>query len=321
MSLRTELLQLLPKVSDEAEYERLWRDDDIWAPLVRAIAAHHGLRAAPERYRSGTAVAYRLGDAVLKLYPPFAAGDADLERWVLERIEGVEGLPSPRPLAVTRLGDWSYLLMTHLPGTPIDGLWAALPAPNRQALGHQIGRLARALHSVSPAGLPRLDDDWSAFRRHCRERAEHYHVARGFPAERSGELSALLRDLDREPEVDDGPVLLHTELGPGHLLVDRHDADRVTGLFDFAEARAGLPEYDLAAVGLLVTRGDRAAFRAVLDGYQLPESRRGAALVRRLLRHALLHQYGHLSFYFSASPVPDPSDLHAAGEHWFGHAP
>ena len=63
------------------------------------------------------------------------------------------------------------------------------------------------------------------------------------------ELSALLQELDGEPEPDDAQVLLHTEIGPSHVLMD---SAQVTGLFDFAEARAGLPEYDLAAVGLLL---------------------------------------------------------------------
>jgi hygromycin-B 7''-O-kinase len=311
-----ELVCTLPQVKDEEHYQQLWREDAPWESLVKALAERHGLKDPPERYHSGTAVAYRLGDAVLKLYPPISAGDAELETWVLNRLAADSTVPSPRPIAAHRLGEWSYLLMTRLGGTPIEEQWPALTLAHRKEIGHQVGVITRALHGVSPTGLPRLDDDWQTFRGYCRERAPQHHLERGFAAERGAELVALLQELDGEPEPDDAQVLLHTEIGPSHVLMD---SARVTGLFDFAEARAGLPEYDLAAVGLLVTRGDRAAFRAVLDGYGLPQSRRGRPLVRRLLRHALLHRHGHLAFYLHASPVPNPADLWAAGEHWFGH--
>jgi hygromycin-B 7''-O-kinase len=176
--------------------------------------------------------------------------------------------------------------------------------------------MTRALHAAPCEGLPRLDDDWATFRAVCRERVLRRNLEKGFPQERASELEALLGELDAEPEVPDALALVHTELGPGHLLVEH---GRLSGVFDFAEARAGLPEYDFAALGIFVTRGDRAAFRACLDAYGLPAERRGPALVRRLLRHALLHQYGHLALYLRVTPVPDPHDLHAAAEHWFGH--
>lgn len=95
--------------------------------------------------------------------------------------------------------------------------------------------------------------------------------------------------------------------------------DRITGLIDFAEAREGPAEYDIAAVGLFVTSGDAAAFRAFLDGYGVPEARRGKPLMRRLMRHTLLHEYGHLTFYLSHSPALLQAPLETLAEHWFAH--
>jgi hygromycin-B 7''-O-kinase len=309
-------MALLPDPEDEAHYELLWSQEAPWQRAVQTLAARHGLAGTPERYRSGTAVVYRLGEAVLKLYGPLAAGDSDVEVEVLARLTRAGTVPAPRLLARGREGEWTYVVMSRLAGVPIDDVWAQRSAIERVALAYAAGQVAHALHAVPCAGLPRLDDDWATFRASCRERALRRNLERGLPAERAAELERVLAELDAEPEVEDAHVLLHTELGPGHLLVD---GAQLSGLFDFAEARAGLPEYDLAAAGLFVTRGDQAAFRALLDGYGLPAARRGPALVRRLFRHALLHQYGHLRFYLERSPVPEPSDLWAAAEHWFAH--
>jgi hygromycin-B 7''-O-kinase len=308
-------MTLLPSI-DASTYEQLWSDDRHWLPAVHAIAARHGLSQAPARYRSGTALAYRLDDLVLKLYPPFAAHDCQLEASVLARLNHVAELPAPRHVADGELEGYAYLLMTRLAGEPIDALWPSLSPVSRVELARAIGALTRALHGARADALPRADQDFAAFRTAMRARALSHHVGRGFPVERKGELSALLVQLDREPEPSGPHVLLHTELGPGHLLVDQ---GRISGLFDFAEARSGPAEYDFAAVGLFVTRGDRAAFAAFLDSYGQPAELRGPALVRRLMRHALLHQYGHLSFYLKASPVPHADGLGALAEHWFAH--
>ena len=80
----------------------------------------------------------------------------------------------------------------------------------------------------------------------------------------------------------------------------------------------GCREYDFAAVGLLITQGDAAAFDAFLDGYGVDPAERGDALLRRLLRHALLHRYGRLSWYLARVPPPQRT-LEAAAQFWFGH--
>ena len=309
-------MSLFPQSLDEPTYAQLWPDDRHWLDAVRVLAERHGLSAQPVRYRSGTALAYRLGELVLKLYPPFYAHDCRLEASVLARLNEVADVPSPRHVADGTLEGFRYLLMTRLPGEPIDLLWPGLAAHLRVELCHSIGVLTRALHGAPADALPRPDPDFAAFRTAMRERALSHHIGRGFAREREAELAALLEELDGEPEPGAAEVLLHTELGPGHLLVDQ---GRISGLFDFAEARRGPAEYDFAAVGLFVTRGDRAAFAAFLDGYGQPAHLRGPGLVRRLMRHALLHQYGHLSFYLKAWPAPHSEELWALAQHWFAH--
>jgi hygromycin-B 7''-O-kinase len=306
----------LPREMDPASYERAWGNDAFFAAAVQAIRRAHALRAQPVRYPTGTAVTYRLGDAVLKLYPPFSAADAGLEIEVLTRLLTLPQLPGPRHLADGALGGFRYLLMSHLPGEPIEQGWAELSATSRIQLAHEAGALVHQLHKVSSSALPRANGDWNAFRAAMRARALEHHVRRGLPAERAPELRALLETLDSEPEPDSACVLLHTELGPGHMLVEH---GHITGLIDFAEAREGPAEYDIAAVGPFITCGDAAAFRAFLDGYGVPESRRGKPLMRRLMRHTLLHEYGHLTFYLRHRPLPPQAPLETLAEHWFAH--
>src|SRR6266540_6223054 len=53
------------------------------------------------------------------------------------------------------------------------------------------------------------------------------------------------------------PVLLHTEVMREHLLVTPHpDGWSLSGLLDFEPAMRGAREYEFAAVGLFVSRGD-----------------------------------------------------------------
>lgn len=306
----------LPYVASAEDYESISSDDARFEPAVRELALDLGMREQPQRYPTGTALAYRLGEAVLKLYPPPYASDAALEREVLLRAASDPDLPVPRVLAHGERDGWRYLLMTRLLGTPIEQSARALSSSAFCALMERVGGAVRRLHAVSAQGLPRTDAVWDSFRARCRLRAVSHHVQRGFAAERTKELADFLAQLDGDTTSDGGHVLLHTELGPGHVLVE---GERLTGLFDFGEARQGPHAYDFAAVGLFLTRGDALAFRAFLDGYGVDPAQRGEGLVRCLMRHALLHPYGHLTFYFGRSPPPDERDLASAARYWFGH--
>jgi len=148
------------------------------------------------------------------------------------------------------------------------------------------------MHALDAAGLEALDDDFASFRAACLAACTAKEARAGLASPWREQHAAYLQQPFEERRVT--PRLLHTELGPGHVWVED---GQVTGLFDFADARLGDPEYDFAAVGLFITRGDAAAFGAFLDGYGTPVEERNPALQDRLLRHALLHRYGSLAWY------------------------
>jgi Ser/Thr protein kinase RdoA (MazF antagonist) len=88
--------------------------------------------------------------------------------------------------------------------------------------------------------------------------------------------AALTRELEQavRPRFDllalcEAPVLLHQDFQPGNVLAER-SADgllRLTGLIDFANARAGDPLMDLATALSCCTHEDPTSRAPLIDGY------------------------------------------------------
>jgi hygromycin-B 7''-O-kinase len=88
-----------------------------------------------------------------------------------------------------------------------------------------------------------------------------------------------------------------------HLLVTPHpDGWSVSGLLDFEPAMRGAAEYEFAAVGLFVSRGDAGFLRRLFLTYGYDSHQLDDALPRRLLAYALLHRYSDLPWYLEQLP-------------------
>jgi hygromycin-B 7''-O-kinase len=204
---------------------------------------------------------------------------------------------------------------TRLPGRPIDAIWDELDADVRIRLATRLGTAIRELHRRPCDTLAQATEPWPQFRRTQRARCRQAEADKGLAPDWLAQVDRYWPRLDEIPEATTMSSLLHTEIGPSHVLVDDH---RITGLIDFGDARVGDPEYDLAPVGMFVTRGDAAAFRAFcvaygLDAEHLADPDRPA----RLLRHALLHRYATLAWYLETLRPPAHS-LDELAEYWFG---
>lgn len=306
---------MLPVPQSETEYERLAAEYD-FGPAVAHLAHAHQLRGECSRYAEGTAVVHAVGEHVIKLYPPLYGADADVEASVLAALRDEPGVPAPPFVVRGKLGEWPFVVMGRLGGEVVDDLWPTLPAEERRACARNLGHVLSALHGTDVRGLPELDHDWDSFQQRMRERGASHHLAYTLQQPYRAQLEGYLEELRGEPEAPFEPALLHTEVGPGHVL---WDGSVVCGLFDFGESVVGDPEYDVATVGVFVTRGDAGAFTAFLDAYGLPPDRRGPGLVRRLMRHCLQHRYGRLGWYLERVPAPGASDLREVAQFWFGH--
>lgn len=307
----------LPHIDEAAAFDALLFRPEQWIDAIDAIRQRHGLTEPFSQSANGSTVVFLSERWCIKLCPPLPSYLDSHRREVvaLEYIAG--GLPicTPEVVAQGTLGDWRYFVSTRLRGRPIDALWDGLEPKDRRELATQLGEAIRELHRLEGGPVAHITEAWDEFRASQRARCLDPDKSEGLPPQRLSEVESYLRRLDgiREPSL--APGLLHTELGPSHVLVEE---GRITGLIDFGDTMVGDPEYDLAPVGLFVTRGDRAAFRAFCLAYgfvedTLADPQRPA----RLLRHALLHRYGTLAWYLEVL-TPPPGSLEDLATYWFG---
>lgn len=312
-------MSVLPKVDDPAAFQRLLFRAGQWADAITAVRQRHGLKEDFVQSRDGSTVVFLSDARCIKLAPPFPGFLASQRREVeaLRCIGGGLPIPTPELVATGEIDGWPYFVSTRLAGRPIDAVWDDLDRTVRIELATQLGEAIGALHRVRGHAVASVTDPWPAFRAQQRARCIDLERSKGLSPERLAEIERYLERLDRIVEPSSDPALLHTEIGPSHVLV--RDG-RITGLIDFGDAMVGDPEYDLAPVGMFVTRGDRAAFRAFSRAHSgsedtLLDPHRPA----RLLRHALLHRYGTLAWYLEVLNPP-PGSLDDLAMHWFGVA-
>jgi hygromycin-B 7''-O-kinase len=309
----------LPPAATEEQLAAIGRDEAVLRPGVERLCAL--LRVNPDdltRYPSGSRPVYAAGDLVLKLFPPVTGWpDQRVEARVLAAAAGQLPVPTPRVHASGKHDGWGYLLMSRLPGVPLDTAWDQVPAAGRDRLARQLGESLAALHRLPP---PQVNDwqpgDWPAFVAGQRAQCVSEQRALGLPALWADQLPGFLDGvaLPARP-----PVLLHTEVMRQHLLVteDREGAWRLSGLIDFEPAMRGDREYEFVGVGAFVAEGDARFLGQTLTSYGYQPDQLGPDLRRRLLALAILHRYSNLSWWMQRLPEPARPTLDALADCWF----
>jgi hypothetical protein len=120
----------LPADPSVANFDALQEDAARWIGVVAALGARYsGAPAVPAG--DGTVLVALLGrELVLKLYPPFLRNHFEFERAMLGHLQGRLTLPTPHLVDSAEHAGWPYLVMTQLPGTPLDRVWGTpYPAP------------------------------------------------------------------------------------------------------------------------------------------------------------------------------------------------
>jgi hygromycin-B 7''-O-kinase len=312
------MVVLPPAVTEEA-FAAICRDDTALRPGVERLCQRLGVDASQlARYAAGSRPVYAAGDLVLKLFPPVAGWPGwQVEAGVLAAARG--GLPVAVP-QVHAAGDhdgWGYVLMTRLPGVPLDTVWDRLPTADRDRLAGQLGETIAALHQVPP---PRIDHwwptDWPDFVARQRAQCVSEQRACGLPAVWADQIPGFL---DAVALPSRAPVLLHTEAMRQHLLVTESPGGvwRLAGLIDFEPAMRGEREYEFVAVGVFTSAGDRRFLARTLTGYGYCRDQLGPGLRRRLLAWAILHRYGSLAWWMRRLPEPAQPSLDALADTWF----
>jgi len=302
----------LPPASTAAEFAAIRGDEARLRPGVGAILARHLLGGEVARFAGGSLPVYAIGEThVLKLFPPVHLSERGTEATALSLVAGRLPIPTPRVEQVGELAGWGYVLMERLHGEGLATAWPRLGGYDRERLLAALGEALAALHAIRHPLLETLaPPDWGAFVTEQRASAVERQRAKGLDAAWLAQLPAFLESLPREPAAE--RVLLHTEVMREHLLVRQGARGwELSGLFDFEPAMRGAPEYELASVGVFVSRGDPRLLGTLLRSYGYREADLDEALARRLLGYAIVHRYSNLRWYLERLPPPAAPTLAA----------
>jgi hygromycin-B 7''-O-kinase len=245
------------------------------------------------RLPDGTNDVFAVGDTIVKLYPPRWAALAAPELAALGRFDGVLPVATPHVLASGVLEGWPYLVMSRLRGRALHDVWAGLDETEQRAITAEVGELVAVIHALPTSELPQLETDWP---RLVRERSAAC-VARHREQHAPEPLVEQIPDfLARAAPLFPArfPLAIVTgDLHDYHLLVEpRSGGWRLSGLFDFDDARLGFAEYDLAATALFLCSGRPGLLHTLFEAYGVEEL--DETLGRRLLAYTLLHRYREL---------------------------
>jgi hygromycin-B 7''-O-kinase len=268
-----------------AEFDALQEDPARWIEVVSALGARYSTAPAVPAGEGTVLVALLGRELVIKLYPPFLRDHFAFERAMLAHLYGRLSLPTPRLVDSAEHAGWPFLVMTQLPGTPLDRVWPSLQQAERCAVLRSLGQLAAEVHAL-PLGLtPTLAPRWADFLQGQRERCHQRQQRTGLPAHLLAQLASFL-----EGPVPEGPdVILTGEYTPFNLL---HQDGGLSAMFDFGDGLVGPREYDLLGPLCFLAAGDAQCIDAFFDGYHgRPFDRRQREPLLRLL---LMHRYSHL---------------------------
>jgi len=127
------------------------------------------------------------------------------------------GLPVPEALGygLCRDGGASYLLLTYLPGEPLEALLPSLPESRQYALGLEAGDIQRRMHTL-PAGPDAPDWDARIRRKYVRNTSQLAACGIPFPHEESfrAAVERALPLLPSRPQ-----CFQHGDYHPGNFLL------------------------------------------------------------------------------------------------------
>ena len=117
------------------DFDSLQEDPARWIGVIAALGDRYPRAPAVPAGECAVLVALLGRELVIKLYPPFLRNHFEFERAMLGHLQGRLSLPTPRPVDSAEYAGWPYLVMTQLPGTPLDRVWPTLQQHERCAVG------------------------------------------------------------------------------------------------------------------------------------------------------------------------------------------
>lgn len=339
---------LPPTSITESEYAAIYRDSSLWLPAMRAICTRFGfdhtqLEFAPP----GSHVVFRCGrDRYIKLYYPRWARSYQTERRVLEHIEktGPLSVEVPRILGRGDVEGWPFLVLSEVPGKPLNQVWASLTTAEHRQVSHEVGALIAELRSLPPCDLtsepvhgpggtrntrqrPTAEDDprgqggvleppgeqepisvWPAFVRAQIQKSLSQMGSE--TADRSWVDAATALAARAEPHLlrQTGAVLLNADITDEHVMTaPGSDRRVVTGIIDFGDAMIGHPLYELAAPACSFAFGNRSLLLEMVRSAGLSGGIPGLTLAETFMATALIHEFITIPFLRDQCGRPLPA--------------
>ena len=308
----------LPPAASQDAFTTVCQDEAALRPGVQRLGRLLGVDASVlTRYPAGSRPVYASGELVLKLFPPVDMSGCRVEAGVLAAVAGRLPVATPQVHATGEHDGWGYVLMSRLPGVPLDTVWSQAGAAERDRLAGQLGETIAALHQLTPPEIPGWwPADWPSFVTQQRGQCAAEQRSLGLAGSWADQLDGFLAEV---APPSGSPVLLHTEIMSEHLLVTQSPGGswRLSGLIDFEPAMRGEREYEFVGAGVFVARGDARFLTRTLTAYGYRRDQLGPGLRRRLLAWAILHRYSSLRAWMRQLPVPAAPTLHALADCWF----
>lgn len=189
-------------------------------------------------------------------------------------------LPTDRPWAVQEC----------IPGTPLSLVLPELPAQPRQGIWRKIGILLRRLQQIAAPWFGTPDGrkqffDWVAMVAHDAAGLLADAERAGLPLEPFRALNALVQRHAAELAAIERPRIVHSDLIPRHIFVERGDAGwQITGVIDWEYGRYADPCSEGLLLDMIDRREDDPDRIAFLEGYGPFDSSPAAATRRKIYR-------------------------------------
>lgn len=284
----------MPLVPSAEEYQKLFSQDSIWEPGIRAIADRHGLKGDLVRGTRGSHIVYRVGSVWIKMMAPLFAHDMAFEIQGLQAAQGRLSVSIPEILFQGEFESWKYLVTSEVSGQRIGNIWPSLSLVQKVSLAETIGNITMELQQCDMTAGVRLRGDWNQFIDARWAGLIKYHSEKKLSEPWMKGLATFMSDFSVSEFKTQEPVFLHSDLTADHFLVEKLGAfPVVTGVIDFADCCIGHPEYDLPASAVFIFQQEAEALKAYVESLGFFDMSS-----EKLMAWTILHKYSNLASYF-----------------------
>lgn len=286
----------LPKLESKKDFDEHFQSE-FWIDLAKEICCRHRISFDElKRANSSDHVVFLIdGALVLKIYRPFR-NCFERETKAIEFTGGKTDLKIPEIIETGEMENLQYALMTQLPGiSMMRADWLEIPEREQVLFA---GKLARGLKQIHELDAKFFDSDWKNF---IEDRAATFierQIAHGVSQKILDVLPEFIEENLKLVPVNPRKTFMHGDVHFGNLRLMKTNGEwKISGLFDFADSRAGFHEYEFLAVGVLMFQGQKKIQREFFKSYGYADKDLDETMRRRLMMLTMLYETADLRRY------------------------